>query len=139
MEGQKKRKKKMGELMAFYTVHFDIEENEKEIFKNMENQLKEFKNRFNFFKAAFPRLNKEEKAAGIESFMFLHLFIYSSIHSLWNNFEQTNEWKTLLYKANSRRSPIYELMRTCPLEEILYIARRLIEGKNELIDDVFNQ
>jgi len=136
---KREERKKGGELMVFYTVHFDIEENEKEIFTSMDKRLKEFDNRFNFIKAAFPRLNIEEKAASIESFMFLHLLIYSSIHSLWNNFGQTNEWKTLLDKANSKSSPIYELMRTCPLEEGLHIARRLIEGKNELIDDVFNQ
>lgn len=136
----KREERKKGKApMIFYTVHFDIEENEKEIFKSMEKRLKEFDNRFNFIKSAFPRLNKEEKSAGIESFMFLHLLICSSIHSLWNNFGQTNEWKALLDKANSRSLAIYELMRTCPLEEGLHIARRLIEGKNDLIDDIFNQ
>jgi len=126
------------ELKAFYTVHFDIEENENEIFASMEKRLKEFDNRFDFFKDKFSKLPIEEKAAGIESFSMLHLLIYSSVHSLWNNFGQTNEWKTLLDKVDSRNPPIYELMRTCPLEEGLHIARRKIEGKIESIDDVFN-
>ena len=132
-------RKKGGELMVFYTVHFDIEENEKEIFKTMEKRMKEFDNRFTFFKDAFSSLNLEEKTAGIEFFVMLHLLISSSIHSIWINFGQTNEWKTLLDKVHSRNPPIYELMRTCPLEEGLHIARHLLEGKNELIDDVFNQ
>ena len=126
------------ELKAFYTVHFDIEQNENEIFASMEKRLKEFDNRFDFFKDKFSKLPIEEKAAGIESFSMLHLLIYSSVHSLWNNFGQTNEWKTLLDKVDSRNPPIYELMRTCPLEEGLHIARRKIEGIIESIDDVFN-
>jgi len=81
----------------------------------------------------------ELKAPGLEFFAMLHLLIYSSVYSLWNNFGQTNEWKTLLDKVNSRNPPIYELMRTCPLEEGLHIARRLIEGKIESVDDLFNQ
>ena len=127
------------ELMAFYTVHFDIEKDEKELLERMEKRLKEFDNRFDFFKDKFSSLTIEEKASGIEFFGMLHLLIYSSVHSLWNNFGQTNEWKTLLYKVDSRNPPIYELMRTCPLEEGLHIARRKIEGKIESIDDVFNQ
>lgn len=126
------------ELKAFYTVHFDIEENENEIFASMEKRLKEFDYRFDFFKDKFSKLLIEEKATGLESFAMLHLLIYSSVHSLWINFGETNEWKTLLDKVNSRNPPIYELMRTCPLKEGLHIARRLIEGKIESIDDVFN-
>ena len=126
------------ELKAFYTVHFDIEENENEIFASMEKRLKEFDYRFDFFKDKFSKLPIEEKAAGLESFAMLHLLIYSSVHSLWINFGETNEWKTLLDKVNSRNPSIYELMRTCPLKEGLHIARRLIEGKIESIDDVFN-
>jgi len=127
------------ELKAFYTVHFDIEENENELFASMEKRLKEFDNRFDFFKDKFSKLPVEEKATGIESFAMLHLLISSSVHSLWINFGETNEWKTLLDKVNSRNPPIYELMRTCPLEEGLHIARRKIEGKIESIDDLFNQ
>jgi len=127
------------ELKAFYTVHFDIEENENELFASMEKRLKEFDNRFDFFKDKFSKLPVEEKATGIESFAMLHLLISSSVHSLWINFGETNEWKTLLDKVDSRNPPIYELMRTCPLEEGLHIARRKIEGKIESIDDVFNQ
>ncbi len=127
------------ELKAFYTVHFDIEENENELFASMEKRLKEFDNRFDFFKDKFSKLPVEEKATGIESFAMLHLLISSSVHSLWINFGETNEWKTLLDKVDSRNPPIYELMRTCPLEEGLHIARRKIEGIIESIDDAFNQ
>jgi len=139
--GKIKREERMKgkSLMVFYTVHFDIEENEKEAFESMKKRLKEFDIRFDFFKGRFSKVPIEEKAAGLESFAMLHLLIYSSVHSLWINFGQTNEWKRLLDKVNSRNASIYELMRTCPLEDGLHIARRLIEGKIESIDDVFNQ
>jgi len=136
---KREERRKGGELMAFYTVHFDIEENEKELFKSMEKRLKEFDNRFNFIKAAFPRLTREEKAANIESFGILYLLISSSVHSLWINFGQSNEWKNLLDKVYSRNKLIYELRKTCPLEEGLHLARRHIESKIEMIDDIFNQ
>jgi len=69
----------------------------------------------------------------------LYLLIHSSVFTLWNNFGQTNEWKSLLDKVTSRNIPINGLIGTCPLEEHLVVARRLIEGKVEDIDDLFNQ
>lgn len=132
-------RKREKESIVYFTVHKDIEENEQELLESMEKRLKEFDDRFDFFKDKFSRLPVEEKAAGIESFVLLHLHIYAAVQTLWNNFGQTNEWKTLLDKINSRNPPIYDLMRTCQLEEGLEIARNIIEGKIEFIDDVFNQ
>lgn len=136
---KREEREKKGEFMAYYTVHFDIEENEKDMFESMEKRLKEFDNRFEFYKGKFSRLPVEEKAGGLESFAMLYLLIHSSVQSLWFNFGKTNEWKTLLDKVDSRNISLNELMITCPLEERLFIARRLIEGKVENIDDVFNQ
>ena len=94
---KREERKKGRELMAFYTVHFDIEEDEKEIFKSMEKRLKEFDNRFTFFKDAFSSLNLEEKAGGIESFGLLNLHIHTAVLTLWYNFGQSNEWKILMH------------------------------------------
>ncbi len=127
------------ELKAFYTVHFDIEENEKELFELMKKRLKEFDNRFDFVKSKFSRLTLDEKAIGIESFVALHLLLYSAAHSLWINFGKTNEWKNLIDEVHSREPPIYDLMRTCTMEDGLHIARHIIETKIGAIDDVFNQ
>ena len=127
------------ELKAFYTVNFDIEKDEKELYENMKKRLKEFDNRFHFIKDKFSRLTLDEKAAGIESCDMLHLFLYAAVHALWINFAQTNEWKKLLDDVNSRKISINDLMRTCTMEEGRHIARHITESKISAIDIVFNQ
>jgi len=126
------------ELIIFYTVHFDIEENEKDIFEFCEKGLKQFDLRFNFFKDKFSSLTVEEKAIGIESFGLLILHIHVATQALWHNFGRANEWKSLLDNVNSRTISINDLMNSGPNEEQAKIKTHIIEKKVDIINDVFN-
>ena len=126
------------ELIIFYTVHFDIEENEKDIFEFCEKTLKQFDLRFEFFKGKFSSLSFEEKAIGLESFSQLMFQIHVATLALWHNFGRANEWKSLLDNVDSRTISINDLMDSGPNEERAQIKTHIIENKADLINDVFN-
>ncbi|MBS3925751.1 MAG: hypothetical protein KGZ34_03555 [Nitrosarchaeum sp.] len=137
--GKVKREERLRgkEMMAFYTVHFDIEENEKYIYEFFEKGLKQFDFRFEFFKDKFANLTTEEKVIGLKSFDYLCLSIHVAVGALWHNFGRSNEWQTLLDKANSKNIQINELMNSTPNEEQAIIKKNILEKKTDIINDAF--
>jgi len=127
------------ELMALYTVHFDIEEDEKNIFEFCERGLKQFDFRFDFFKDKFLRLTLEEKAVGLHAFSLLLVHLHVGVLTLLHNFGEANEWQTLLDDVNSRNKPLNDLMSSVPNEEQALIKRQFMEMKIDFINDVFIQ
>ena len=125
--------------IVWFTVHKDIAENEKESLESMKKRLKEFDNRFKYVKDAFPVLSYEEKANGLDSFAFLIIHLWTAVETLWINFGQTNEWKTLVDEVRDRIPPINELMLSASEEESLSLRGHIMNSKLEVIDDLFNQ
>jgi len=126
------------ERIIFYTVHFDIEENEKDIFEFFEKGLRQFDLRYEFFKNKFSSLTIEEKAKGLESFSQLIFQIHVATLALWHNFGRSNEWKSLLDNVDSRTIPINDMMNSGPNEEQAEIKTHILEKKTDLINDRFN-
>ena len=123
--------------VVYFTVHFDIEENEKNIFEFCEKGLKQFDIRFNFFKDKFANLTTDEKAKGLESFGLLFLHLHVATQELLYNFGEVNEWKILLDKINSRIIPMNDLARSVPAKEQSIIKKHVIEKKVDIINDAF--
>jgi len=135
---REERFRKKGKIV-WLTVHKDIMENEKELLEIMKKRLKEFDNRFKYVKDAFPVLSYEEKATGLDSFAFLIMHLWTAVETLWINFGQTNEWKTLVDEVKDRIPPINELMLSGSQEESLALRGHIVDSKLEVIDDLFNQ
>jgi len=125
-------------LMAFYTVHFDIEEDEKNIFEFCERVLKQFDIRFNFFKDKFVNLTTDEKIKGLESVELVFSRLQAVTQALYFNFGQANEWKALLDKINSRVISMNDLMRPVPIKEQAIIKTHIMEKKADIINDAMN-
>ena len=126
------------EKIVYFTVHRDIIENEKELFDSMKKRLREFDNRFNYVKDAFPYLSYEEKSIGLESFDLLIMHIWITTETLWVNFGRTNEWKKLIDDVKDRIPPINELMLSGNQEESLALRGHIMNSKIEKIDEEFN-
>jgi len=133
-EEERKRGK---EQVLYYTVHFDIEEDEKNIFEFCERGLKQFDFRFDFFKDKFANLTTDEKIKGLKSFELLFLRLHTATLALFHNFGRVNEWQVLLDKINSRIRPMNDLMHLVPVEEQAIIKMHIMEKKVDLINDAF--
>ena len=126
------------EPILYYTVHFDIEEDEKNIFGFCERALKQFDFRLDVFKDKFANLTTDEKIKGLESFELLFLRLHVATQALWHNFGQSNEWKVLLDKVNSRVIPMNDLGQSVSVKEMAIIKTRIMEKKVDTINDAFN-
>ncbi len=124
--------------IVFFTVHADISENEKYHLEQLEELLKEYDARFDFFKNKFTSLSIMEKAKGIDRFALFLLHYQVTIEALWINFGKTRKWSTLLDEIRSRKISMNKLKISGSNLESGKIGRYFIERKflylNEAIE-----
>jgi len=124
--------------IVFFTVHADISENEKYHLEQLEELLKEYDARFDFFKNKFASLSIIEKAKGIDRFFLFLQHFFVTVDALWINFGKTRKWSTLLNEIKSRQTSVNKLMTSGSKLEHGKIARYVTERKflylNEAIE-----
>jgi len=115
--------------IVFLTVHAGISENEKYHLDQLEQLLKDYDDRFSFFKDKFPSLSIIDKAKGVDRF-FLFLFHFQlTTEALYLNFGKTRKWSTLLNEIRSRHMSMNKLMNSVSNLELGKIVRYVIERK----------
>lgn len=135
-----KRDKERGKIkMVYLTAHAKYEELEKSYFDKMEKLLKQFNESFDLFKKMYSGLTLDEKAYGMEGYFQFHVHFHMVVNSLYQKFEKTKQWSTLLHEVRSRHDSLNQLMSSGSEKEHAMISTHIMEGRLMYLDETIKK